>query len=201
MGEGQPTAAAPQQQQQAAVSSPQATGALPGGQTLAVSRITNMALYNARGNELGDVERVVQGQDGKQSRTKALLAGLLAEDRFEIEKRYLPPDRSEVWTRTAASLIRNAAGEPERGVGGEAEQDGLSGHPLPNTVDAARGLIHCREPRSIPQLIAQAGYAAARPTIAYTGGPCHHAQPTRIPFRPSSTGGRETRQPQQETAP
>jgi predicted outer membrane protein/sporulation protein YlmC with PRC-barrel domain len=67
MGENQQTAAAPQQQQQqAAVSSPQATGALPGGQAIAVSRVTDMDLYNARGNELGDVERVVQGQDGKQ---------------------------------------------------------------------------------------------------------------------------------------
>jgi predicted outer membrane protein/sporulation protein YlmC with PRC-barrel domain len=76
MGEGQQTAGVqqqqPQSQQQAAVSrqpadtSPQATGALPGGQALAVSRVTDMDLYNARGNELGDVERVVQGQDGKQ---------------------------------------------------------------------------------------------------------------------------------------
>lgn len=49
-------------------------------------------------------------------RSEELLAGRLAEDRFETEKRYLRPDGSEVWTRTAASLIRNAAGEPERGV-------------------------------------------------------------------------------------
>ena len=57
---------AAQPQQQAAVSNPQATGALPDGQAIAVSRVTDMDLYNARGNELGDVERVVQGQDGKQ---------------------------------------------------------------------------------------------------------------------------------------
>ncbi|MGO4573293.1 DUF4142 domain-containing protein [Microvirga sp. 2TAF3] len=67
MGEGEQAAATPQQQQQqAAVSSPQATGALPSGQAIAVSRVTDMNLYNARGNELGDIERVVQGSDGKQ---------------------------------------------------------------------------------------------------------------------------------------
>jgi hypothetical protein len=31
-----------------------------------VSRLHDMNLYNARGNEFGDVGRVVQGQDGKQ---------------------------------------------------------------------------------------------------------------------------------------
>jgi sporulation protein YlmC with PRC-barrel domain len=37
-----------------------------GGQTIAVSRINAMKLYNDRGDQLGDVERVVQGPDGKQ---------------------------------------------------------------------------------------------------------------------------------------
>ena len=46
--------------------SPQATGALPGAQGLTVSRVDDMNLYNTQGNELGDVERVVQGPDGKQ---------------------------------------------------------------------------------------------------------------------------------------
>src|SRR5690606_35963336 len=55
--------AAVSQQQQSG--NPQATGALP-GQALAVSQITDMDLDNMSGNELGDVERTVQGQDGKQ---------------------------------------------------------------------------------------------------------------------------------------
>jgi sporulation protein YlmC with PRC-barrel domain len=59
-------------QQQAAArpadttTAPQATGALPGAQALTVSRVDDMNLYNTQGNELGDVERVVQGPDGKQ---------------------------------------------------------------------------------------------------------------------------------------
>jgi predicted outer membrane protein/sporulation protein YlmC with PRC-barrel domain len=70
MGESQQTAAAPQsqqqqQQQQAAVSK-QTTGAIPSGKTMAVSRITDMKLYNAQGDDLGGVERVVQGADGER---------------------------------------------------------------------------------------------------------------------------------------
>ncbi|WP_230534513.1 sensor histidine kinase [Microvirga roseola] len=45
-------------------------------------------------------------------RTEALLAGLLTDDHYEVEKRYLRPDYSIVWTRTAASLIRDEAGRP-----------------------------------------------------------------------------------------
>ncbi|HEY7383954.1 MAG TPA: DUF4142 domain-containing protein [Beijerinckiaceae bacterium] len=41
------------------------TGAINRGQQVAVSRLTDMNLYNARNEQLGDVERVVQGQDGK----------------------------------------------------------------------------------------------------------------------------------------
>lgn len=63
--EGQQQAAAPNQAGVAA-GQQEATGALPAGQALSVSRVTDMNLYNARGNELGDVERVVQGQDGQQ---------------------------------------------------------------------------------------------------------------------------------------
>ncbi|WP_230533147.1 PRC-barrel domain-containing protein, partial [Microvirga roseola] len=57
-----------QGQRQAAISEQQmeATGALPGAGAIAVSEINDMDLYNARGNELGDVERVVLGQDGRQ---------------------------------------------------------------------------------------------------------------------------------------
>lgn len=46
-------------------------------------------------------------------RTEALLAGLM-KDRHEIEKRYLRPDGSVVWTRTAATLIRDEEGRPEK---------------------------------------------------------------------------------------
>jgi PAS domain S-box-containing protein len=49
-------------------------------------------------------------------RTEALLAGLLVEDRYEVEKRYLRPDNSVVWTRTAASLIRDETGRPARAL-------------------------------------------------------------------------------------
>lgn len=49
-------------------------------------------------------------------RTEALLAGMLAEDRYEVEKRYLRPDGSEVWTRTAASLLRDEMGRPEKAL-------------------------------------------------------------------------------------
>jgi hypothetical protein len=66
-GEGQQ--ANPQQQaaaRPADTTAPQATGALPGAQALTVSRVNDMNLYNTQGNELGDVERVVQGPDGKQ---------------------------------------------------------------------------------------------------------------------------------------
>jgi PRC-barrel domain len=57
----------PQQQQAArqADSGPQVTGAVPGSTSLTVSQISRH-LYNAQGNELGDVERVVEGSDGKQ---------------------------------------------------------------------------------------------------------------------------------------
>jgi PAS domain S-box-containing protein len=48
--------------------------------------------------------------------TNALLAGLITEDRYEVEKRYLRPDSSIVWTRTAASLIRDEAGRPEKSL-------------------------------------------------------------------------------------
>lgn len=71
-GEGALTKPQQQSQQQAAVrpadatTAPQATGALPGGQALTVSRVDDMNLYNTQGNELGDVERVVQGPDGRQ---------------------------------------------------------------------------------------------------------------------------------------
>jgi sporulation protein YlmC with PRC-barrel domain len=71
-GEGQQANAQQQAQQQTAArpadttTAPQATGALPGAQALTVSRVNDMNLYNTQGNELGDVERVVQGPDGKQ---------------------------------------------------------------------------------------------------------------------------------------
>jgi predicted outer membrane protein/sporulation protein YlmC with PRC-barrel domain len=71
-GEGQQdNAQQPAQQQTAARpadtnTASQTTGALPGAQALVVSRVNDMNLYNTQGNELGDVERVVQGPDGKQ---------------------------------------------------------------------------------------------------------------------------------------
>src|SRR5690606_33490782 len=49
-------------------------------------------------------------------RTEALLAGMMSGDRYEVEKRYLKPDNSIVWTRTAASLIRDETGKPERAL-------------------------------------------------------------------------------------
>ncbi|WP_134496063.1 PAS domain S-box protein [Microvirga pakistanensis] len=49
-------------------------------------------------------------------RTEALLAGLLTEDRYEVEKRYLRPDHTVVWTRTAASLIRDETGRPKKAL-------------------------------------------------------------------------------------
>lgn len=49
-------------------------------------------------------------------RTKALLTGLMKEDRYEVEKRYLRPDGSVVWTRTAATLIRDETGRPEKAL-------------------------------------------------------------------------------------
>lgn len=49
-------------------------------------------------------------------RTEILLAGLLTGDGYEVEKRYLRPDGSVVWTRTAASLIRNSMGQPEKAL-------------------------------------------------------------------------------------
>ena len=58
---------APQQQAaRPADRGPQTTGAVPGAQALTVSQINRLNLYNAQGNELGDVERVVEGPDGKQ---------------------------------------------------------------------------------------------------------------------------------------
>jgi hypothetical protein len=53
-------------QQAGAASGPPTTGAIPGAQAIAVSRIDDMNLYNAQGNEFGAVGRVVQGPDGKQ---------------------------------------------------------------------------------------------------------------------------------------
>lgn len=50
----------------APTAAPQTTGAVPQPQSLTVSRLDRMKLYNVQGNELGDVERVVQGPDGKQ---------------------------------------------------------------------------------------------------------------------------------------
>jgi predicted outer membrane protein/sporulation protein YlmC with PRC-barrel domain len=67
--QGEGPQANPQQQaaaRTADTTAPQATGALPGAQGLTVSRVDDMNLYNTQGNELGDVERVVQGPDGKQ---------------------------------------------------------------------------------------------------------------------------------------
>jgi predicted outer membrane protein/sporulation protein YlmC with PRC-barrel domain len=67
--QGEGPQANPQQQaaaRPADTTAPQATGALPGAQGLTVSRVDDMNLYNTQGNELGDVERVVQGPDGKQ---------------------------------------------------------------------------------------------------------------------------------------
>lgn len=49
-------------------------------------------------------------------RSEALLAGLMTEDRYEVEKRYLRPDQSVIWTRTAASLLRDAAGRPSKAL-------------------------------------------------------------------------------------
>jgi PAS domain S-box-containing protein len=49
-------------------------------------------------------------------RTEALLSGLMTDDRYEVEKRYLRPDHSIVWTRTAASLIRDGNGRPEKAL-------------------------------------------------------------------------------------
>jgi predicted outer membrane protein len=70
-GEGRQANAQQQAQQQTAArpadtTAPQVTGALPGALALTVSRVNDMNLYNTQGNELGDVERVVQGPDGKQ---------------------------------------------------------------------------------------------------------------------------------------
>jgi hypothetical protein len=60
-------ATAPQQQAaRPADRGPQTTGAVPGAQALTVSQINRLNFYNAQGNELGDVERVVEGPDGKQ---------------------------------------------------------------------------------------------------------------------------------------
>ncbi|WP_280139394.1 DUF4142 domain-containing protein [Microvirga massiliensis] len=71
-GEGQ-QANTPQQAQQQAAARPadtpaasQTTGALPTAQALTASRVSGMNLYNTQGNALGDVERVVQGSDGRQ---------------------------------------------------------------------------------------------------------------------------------------
>jgi hypothetical protein len=52
--------AGPEQQAARADTGAQVTGAVPGAQALTIY------LYNAQGNELGDVERVVEGPDGKQ---------------------------------------------------------------------------------------------------------------------------------------
>ncbi|WP_052954638.1 sensor histidine kinase [Microvirga vignae] len=49
-------------------------------------------------------------------RTEALLTGLMKDDRYEVEKRYLRPDGSVVWTRTAATLIRDETGRPEKSL-------------------------------------------------------------------------------------
>jgi PRC-barrel domain len=68
--QGRTEGARPQAQQQQTArqsdSGPQVTGAVPGGTPLTVSQLNRLNLYNAQGNELGDVERVVEGPDGKQ---------------------------------------------------------------------------------------------------------------------------------------
>ncbi|WP_414472007.1 PAS domain S-box protein [Microvirga sp. M2] len=63
------------------------------------------------GRPLGDI---VHPDD--LPRTEALLAGLLKEDRYEVEKRYLRPNGSVVWTRTAANLIRDESGRPDKAL-------------------------------------------------------------------------------------
>ena len=55
-----------QQAARSADSGPQATGAVAAPQALTVSRINRLNLYNVQGNQLGDVERVAEGPDGKQ---------------------------------------------------------------------------------------------------------------------------------------
>ncbi|MGE3539660.1 MAG: DUF4142 domain-containing protein [Candidatus Tectimicrobiota bacterium] len=59
---------APSQPQQQATRSEdteaQTTGAVSGAQALTVSQINRLNLYNGQGNELGDVERVVESSDG-----------------------------------------------------------------------------------------------------------------------------------------
>jgi predicted outer membrane protein len=65
-GRTQPTTTAQQQAAAPADRGPAATGTLPGAQAMTVSRINSLNLYNTQGNELGDVERVVEGPDGKQ---------------------------------------------------------------------------------------------------------------------------------------
>jgi sporulation protein YlmC with PRC-barrel domain len=74
--EGQQTAAAPANRQANATSGtaaapPAARSAAPAGaaatQPIAVARLKGMELYNEHGDRLGDVERVVQSNDGKQS--------------------------------------------------------------------------------------------------------------------------------------
>jgi len=64
--QGRPATATERSQQEAARSGPvAATGTVPGAQALTVSRVNSLNLYNAEGKQLGDVERVVQGPDGK----------------------------------------------------------------------------------------------------------------------------------------
>ncbi len=47
---------------------------------------------------------------------EALLAGLASEDKLEVEKRYLRPDGSVVWTRTVARLLRTGSQVPTRAL-------------------------------------------------------------------------------------
>ena len=49
-------------------------------------------------------------------RVHALLSGRMSGDRYEIEKMHLRSDGEEVWTRVAASLVRDANGRPQRAL-------------------------------------------------------------------------------------
>lgn len=49
-------------------------------------------------------------------RSEALLAGLIAGDRYEVVKRYLRPDGTVIWARTAASLVHYGGTTPARAV-------------------------------------------------------------------------------------
>jgi len=112
-----------------------------------------------------------------QPRTEALLAGILAEDRYEVEKRYLRPDRSIVWTRTAASLIRDEAGRPQKGLAVCIDISESKHHEqiLRESEERFRLLAN-----SVPDLVwisdaeGQITYTSERWT-SYTGRPAHEA--------------------------